>query len=162
MSEEKERREKGRESGSANHIELKKLTLDTARPKVVAERKSKGFRTARENLEDLCDSGSFVEYGQLAVAARRQRRTVDELRESTPADGIITGLATINSDMPGSLNTRAAVVVYDFTVLAGTQGYIHHKKLDRIIQSRGLPANLVPWGWKALFISGIGRNWSQR
>jgi acetyl-CoA carboxylase carboxyltransferase component len=81
---------------------LLEATGDRGRPEAVAARHAKGYRTARENLEDLCDPGSFVEYGQLAVAAQRQRRTLEELRGSTPADGVITGLATINADRFGA------------------------------------------------------------
>ena len=116
--------------------ELEKLlesTRDSGRPDAVARRRSKGYRTARENLEDLCDPGSFIEYGQLAVAAQRQRRGLEELRGSTPADGVITGLATVNAERFGAEATQVAVIVYDYTVLAGTQGYFHHRKLDRIL-----------------------------
>ncbi len=109
-------------------------TLDTGRPDAISSRKAKGFRTARENLDDLCDSDSFVEYGQLAVAAQRQRRTIEDLRENTAADGIITGVATINADQFDAGTSKAAVIINDFTVLAGTQGYFHHKKLDRILK----------------------------
>lgn len=116
---------------------LLEATGDHGRPEAVAARHAKGYRTARENLEDLCDPGSFVEYGQLAVAARRQRRSLEDLRGSTPADGVITGLATINADRFGAENSQVAVIVYDYTVLAGTQGYFHHKKLDRILDVAG-------------------------
>ena len=109
-------------------------THDEARPELVARRHAKGYRTARENLTDLCDAGSFNEYGQLAVAAQRQRRSPEELREDTPADGIITGTATINEEVFGAEATKVAVAINDFTVLAGTQGFFHHKKLDRILQ----------------------------
>ena len=108
--------------------------LDEARPEAVSRRKSKGYRTARENLDDLCDAGSLAEYGQLAVAAQRQRRSIDELRSATAADGIITGTATINSDLFGADRARAAIIVNDYSVLAGTQGFFHHKKLDRILE----------------------------
>lgn len=107
-------------------------SLDAARPEAVERRRAKGYRTARENLDDLCDDGSFVEYGQLAVAAQRQRRSLEELRAATPADGVITGTATINAGRVGRGRARAAVIVNDYTVLAGTQGYFHHKKLDRL------------------------------
>ncbi len=107
-------------------------TLDSARPDAVARRESKGSRTARANLTDLCDDGSFVEYGRLAVAAQRSRRDLDELRRETPADGVITGIGTVNSALFGAQAARTAVIVNDYTVLAGTQGYFHHLKLDRI------------------------------
>ena len=108
-------------------------TLDASRPEAVAGRHARGYRTARENLDDLCDAGSFIEYGQLAVAAQRQRRSLDDLRRNTPADGVITGLATINAAQFGTAASQVAVAIYDYTVLAGTQGYFHHKKLDRIL-----------------------------
>jgi len=124
-------------------------TRDEMRPDAVASRKSRGYRTARENLEDLCDPGSFVEYGQLAVAAQRQRRSLDDLRLNTPADGVLTGLATINSDLFGAGSSQVAVVVNDYTVLAGTQGYFHHRKLDRILEiaaSQHLPVVMFTEG----------------
>lgn len=102
-------------------------TGDEQRAESAARRHSKGYRTARENLADLVDADSFVEYGQLAVAAQRSRREIDDLQDKTAADGVITGLATVNGK-------RTAVVVYDYAVLAGTQGYFHHKKLDRIFE----------------------------
>jgi len=108
-------------------------TQDENRPEAVASRRARGYRTARENLEDLCDPGSFVEYGQLAVAAQRRRRDLEDLRKNTPADGVITGLGTINADHFGTAASQAAVAIYDYTVLAGTQGYFHHKKLDRLL-----------------------------
>jgi acetyl-CoA carboxylase carboxyltransferase component len=117
--------------------ELKELrrrlakTLDDNRPDALEKRHSKGFRTARENLQDLVDPDSFVEYGQLAVAAQRSRRDYEELQSSTAADGIVTGLATINADSVGRGAAQAVVVVNDYSVLAGTQGFFHHRKLDR-------------------------------
>ncbi len=102
-------------------------TSDEVRAEASAKRCAAGYRTARENLADLVDHGSFVEYGQLAVAAQRNRRDYEQLQQATAADAVITGVATVNGQ-------RAAVVVYDYSVLAGTQGYFHHKKLDRIFE----------------------------
>lgn len=102
-------------------------TLDEFRSEAAAKRHAKGYRTARENLEDLVDAGSFTEYGQLAVAAQRNRREYEELQSRTAADGVITGIGTVNGH-------RTAVIVYDYAVLAGTQGYFHHRKLDRICE----------------------------
>ena len=106
---------------------------DASRPEATAKRHDKGFRTARENLQDLCDPGSFVEYGELAVAAQRGRRQVDELRSDTPGDGVITGIAAVNSDLVGEKSARVLVIVNDYSVLAGTQGFYHHKKIDRLL-----------------------------
>jgi acetyl-CoA carboxylase carboxyltransferase component len=107
-------------------------TLDEGRIEATEKRHAKGYRTARENLVDLVDENSFTEYGQLAVAAQRARIDKDELYVKTAADGIITGTATINADHHPD-NCNAAVIINDYSVLAGTQGYFHHKKLDRIL-----------------------------
>lgn len=109
-------------------------TLDESRVEAREKRHAKGYRTARENLADLVDPNSFVEYGQLAVAAQRSRRAYEELQTRTAGDGVITGIATVNRDHFGEEKSRTAVVVYDYSVLAGTQGFYHHKKLDRIFE----------------------------
>ena len=109
------------------------IGLDASRPEAVARRHGTGQRTARENLADLCDPGSFVEYGALTIAAQRQRRTVEELIARTPADGMVTGLATINADVYGADRTGCVVMAYDYMVLAGTQGKNNHRKTDRML-----------------------------
>jgi acetyl-CoA carboxylase carboxyltransferase component len=102
------------------------FTLDNQRPDAVAKRHFLGLRTARENVDDLLDAGSFIEYGALAVAAQTLRRSAQDLQANTPADGIVTGI--------GSVAGRAcAVLAYDATVLAGTQGMRSHQKTDRMI-----------------------------
>ena len=110
------------------------LLLDSSRSEAVAKRHARGQRTARENVADLIDEGTFVEYGSFGVAAQRSRRSEEDLIANTPADGLITGLAKINSEMFGAENTNCAVVAYDYTVLAGTQGFINHRKKDRIFE----------------------------
>ncbi len=94
----------------------------------------KGFRSARENVNDLCDPDSFIEYGQLVVAAQRQRRELDDLIDNTPADGLIAGFGSINGIDFSEDQARAAVLAYDYTVLAGTQGAFNHKKTDRVLE----------------------------
>jgi acetyl/propionyl-CoA carboxylase alpha subunit/acetyl-CoA carboxylase carboxyltransferase component len=117
----------------AEVIARHRFTLDEARPDAVAKRRRTGHRTARENLDDLLDPGSFIEYGALAIAAQRRRRTVEDLIAATPADGIITGIGTVNAALFSPEKTRVAALAYDFTVLAGTQGYFNHKKTDRLL-----------------------------
>jgi acetyl-CoA carboxylase carboxyltransferase component len=112
-------------------------SLDSGRPEAVAKRHAKGYRTARENLYHLCDEDSFVEYGQLAVAAQRERIDRQKLKTETAADGVITGLATINAAQFGAENGQVIVVINDYSVLAGTQGYFHHRKIDRILDQAG-------------------------
>jgi acetyl/propionyl-CoA carboxylase alpha subunit/acetyl-CoA carboxylase carboxyltransferase component len=109
-------------------------TLDEARPDAVARRRKTGQRTTRENVEDLLDPGSFVEYGALTVAARRRRNTLEELIDQTPADGLVMGLGRVNTALVGEAAARCAVMAYDYTVLAGTQGAYNHKKMDRVIE----------------------------
>ncbi|MES2631533.1 MAG: carboxyl transferase domain-containing protein [Pseudomonadota bacterium] len=110
------------------------LTHDHARPESVARRRATGQRTARENLADLCDPGSFREYGSLAVAAQRSSRSFEELQRISPADGFIYGLASINAHLFGPDRSRCMVASPDYTVFSGTQGFIGHKKLDRLFE----------------------------
>ncbi len=109
------------------------LTEDAARPDVVGRRHERGGRTARENLEHLVDPGSFVEYGRYAVAAQRGRRDIEDLIERTPADGLIGGTARINAGLFTD-RSACAVLSYDYTVLAGTQGAVGHQKKDRLFE----------------------------
>ncbi len=108
--------------------------LDDARPDAVAKRHDRGQRTARENIADLVDPGSFVEYGPLVIAAQRRRRSVEDLIARTPADGLVGGLATVNGDLFGPDRARCIAMSYDYTVLAGTQGMKNHAKKDRLFE----------------------------
>jgi acetyl-CoA carboxylase carboxyltransferase component len=110
------------------------LTRDDVRPEAVARRRATGQRTARENVADLCDPDSFVEYGSLAIAAQRARRSVDELVTRTPADGLVAGIGRVNGDHFDDEHARCAVLSYDYTVLAGTQGQQNHRKKDRLFE----------------------------
>jgi acetyl-CoA carboxylase carboxyltransferase component len=114
-------------------LERRALTRDEARPEVVERRHSSGGRTARENIDDLVDPGSFVEYGGLAIAAQRARRELSELLKRTPADGLVAGTGRVNGDLFGD-QSACAVLSYDYTVLAGTQGTIGHRKKDRLFE----------------------------
>ena len=109
------------------------LTLDAHRPQAVAKRHALGLRTARENIADLCDAGSFSEYGALAVAAQRLRRSLDDLQRNTPADGMVTGIGSVNGAQFGADKSCCVVMAYDATVLAGTQGLRNHQKTDRLL-----------------------------
>lgn len=124
--------------------------MDDARPDAVARRRKTGQRTLRENIGDLCDAGSFVEYGGLAIASQRRRRARDELEAMSPGDGMVTGTATINC-ATAQHDARAAVIGYDYTVMAGTQGWANHRKLNRMLEVlAGNPLPLV------LFAEGGG------
>ena len=109
------------------------VTLDAARPDAVEKRRRTGQRTARENVEDLCDPESFVEYGQL-VLTPGSGLLRDEVIRKFPADGMITGIGSVNgAEFPGEAS-RCVVLAYDYTVLAGTQGVLNHVKTDRMLE----------------------------
>ncbi|MEV0948716.1 carboxyl transferase domain-containing protein [Rhodococcus sp. NPDC049939] len=110
------------------------VTLDAARPAAIAKREKIGRRSARANIADLVDPDSFIEYGPLVLAGQRSRRSEEDLIENTPADGLVAGLATINRGEFGPSTTQVAVMSYDYTVLAGTQGMRNHAKTDRVIE----------------------------
>lgn len=110
------------------------LTLDAARPDAVAKRRVRGYRTARENVADIVDEGSFIEYGSLVIAGQRLRHPVDHLVRTTPADGMVTGIGRVNGDIFGADASRCVVMSYDYTVQAGTQGLKNHEKTDRMLE----------------------------
>jgi acetyl/propionyl-CoA carboxylase alpha subunit len=123
---------------AARHLRI----LDDARPDAVERRHQRGKRTARENLDDLLDSDSFHEFGALVIAAQRRRRTLANLENATPADGLVAGFGTVDGHPTASL-------AYDYTVLAGTQGLQSHKKAERIFDlasRRGTPVVIFAEG----------------
>ncbi len=130
-------------------LDRQRGTLDVGRPDVVARRHQQGRRTARENIDDLCDPGTFTEYGSLAIAAQRGRRPVEELIERTPADGLVAGVGRVNGTDFGDRRSSCAVLSYDYTVMAGTQGAQNHRKKDRLfalVQRQRLPVVLFAEG----------------
>jgi acetyl/propionyl-CoA carboxylase alpha subunit/acetyl-CoA carboxylase carboxyltransferase component len=124
-----------------------RITRDEARPEAVARRRSRNQRTARENIDDLVDPGSFLEYGAFALAAQRRRRSAEELLKMSPADGLITGVGTVNGALFPPEKARCAALAYDFTVLAGTQGLMNHMKTDRLLEL--VEAEHLPVVWFA-------------
>lgn len=111
--------------------------LDENRPEAVAKRHGRGQRTARENVADLCDDGTFLEIGSVVVAAQRSRRPLDELIKRTPADGLICGYGAVNGAHFSAEAAQCLVMAYDYSVLAGTQGVLNHKKMDRMLTLAG-------------------------
>ena len=119
-------------------IDRHAVGLDEQRPDAVERRRARGRRTARENIGDLVDDGTFVEYGPLVIAAQRRRRELADLIAATPADGLVGGLGDVNGALFGSAGderaTKVVAVSYDYTVLAGTQGTQNHRKKDRLFE----------------------------
>ncbi|MGA5895087.1 carboxyl transferase domain-containing protein [Streptomyces venetus] len=127
----------------------KRFGDDASRPEMVARRHAEGRRTARENIADLCDPGSFVEYGGLAIAAQRSRRSLDDLIRRTPADGLVGGVGTVGADRFGPRSARVVAMSYDYSVMAGTQGMTGHRKKDRLFalaEQAHLPVVLLAEG----------------
>lgn len=115
-------------------IERHKLLQDEARPEAVAKRRKRGQRMIRENVADLLDPDDSIEYGGLAFAAQRRRVPIEELIKRTPADGMVAEIGSVNGDLFDRSRTRCLVLGYDFTVLAGTQGWFNHRKKDRMLE----------------------------
>ena len=110
------------------------FTLDENRPEAVAKRYARGFRMPRENIGQLVDKGTFKEYGPLVVARQHQRQTDEALRRNTPADGLVSGIGSVNGKYFSPDRARTMVISYDYTVLAGTQGARNHYKQDRMFE----------------------------
>jgi acetyl/propionyl-CoA carboxylase alpha subunit len=110
------------------------MGLDEHRQAKVERRHARGNRTARENIADLVDQDSFIEYGPLVIAAQRRRRSLDDLIENTPADGLVGGIGKVNGDLFQGHAAQAIVMSYDYMVLAGTQGMQNHRKKDRLFE----------------------------
>jgi acetyl/propionyl-CoA carboxylase alpha subunit/acetyl-CoA carboxylase carboxyltransferase component len=118
----------------ANVQRLHALTLDGARSERVARRHATGHRTARENIGDLCDPGTFVEYGPLVIG-QGLKGTIEERLQYAPGDGFVMGLGRINGDLFEPRQARCLVASYDYTSMAGTQSFMNHRKTDRIFQT---------------------------
>ena len=118
----------------AEVFERKAAGHDQNRPEAVAKRRKTGHRTARENIADLCDPGTFVEYGSVVVAGQRRRRSMADLIKNTTGDGMVCGLGQVNGHLFGPGRARAMLMSYDYMVLAGTQGIKNHAKKDRLFE----------------------------
>jgi acetyl-CoA carboxylase carboxyltransferase component len=126
----------------AEVLDRKDRTTDTRRATAVEKRHRQGHCTARENIADLCETGTFVEYGGLTLAAQRQRRSLDYLIDKTPADGLIGGIGLVDGH-------RAVVMSYDYMVMAGTQSVYNHDKMRRlfdIARQQNLPVVMLVEG----------------
>ncbi|MDI6741542.1 MAG: carboxyl transferase domain-containing protein [Smithella sp.] len=133
----------------AEMIKRHSFGFDENRPDAVEKQRQRNQRTARANVEDLCDAESFMEYGALAVAAQRGRRSQEDLTSKTPADGLIAGIGPVNDPLFPEEKSRCMVMAYDYTVLAGTQGFFNHKKMDRMLKlafEQSLPLVLFAGG----------------
>jgi methylmalonyl-CoA carboxyltransferase large subunit len=91
--------------------------------KLEKHRKS-GKLTARDRVEALVDSGSFQETGLFA----EHRATLFGMEgRSMPADGVVTGAASVNGRL-------VHIASQDFTVAGGSAGEVHSIKVAEIMQ----------------------------
>lgn len=119
----------------AEVLHFHELATDAGRVEATAKRHDAGKRTTRENIYDLCDPGSFFEYGPIVTATRYRDDTREQLEErviKTAADAMVMGVGRVNEDLVGKENARCVAMSYDYTVLAGTQGGKNHQKQDRM------------------------------
>ncbi|MEX2229145.1 MAG: carboxyl transferase domain-containing protein [Dehalococcoidia bacterium] len=114
-------------------FDRRQFGLDENRPEAVERRPTRGRRTVRENIAQLIDPGTWVEYGPLAIAGQRARRSLEELIRKTPADGLVAGIGSVNGDLFDEKRARTMFISYDDTVFAGTQGGRGHVKTDRMM-----------------------------
>ena len=114
-------------------IDRLSYTLDENRPEAVAKRRKRGYRMPRENIAQLIDEGSLLEYWPLIVAPEHQRYDEETLRKNTPADGLVAGTCTINAGLFGEEAARACIISHDYTVMAGTGSTRTGDKLKRMI-----------------------------
>lgn len=98
---------------------LKKSLREGGGQKAVERQHANGKKTARERLESLFDSGSFIETG-LFVKHRCGNFGME--KKESPGEGVVTGYGTIN----GRLAYAAA---QDFTVIGGSLGEMHADKI---------------------------------
>ncbi len=130
--------EKAEKDGRAllAEIEAARAQLqDAARPEAIARQHGRGRLSARERVELLVDPGSLREFGSLVSGEGAHQVG----RDKAPADGVITGTATLDG-------RPAVVAVQDFTVFGGSIGVLGSAKTQRALQvaiTRGIPLVLV-------------------
>ncbi len=118
----------------AEVLRRRAITTDESRRKQIERRHAQGGRSARENIYDLADEGSFYQYGSLAVGMAL-RGSVDELLDYAPSDGLVMGIGHVNGADFDESRSRCVLMSYDYSVLAGSQGGMNHKMMDRMFQT---------------------------
>ncbi|MCR4441197.1 MAG: methylmalonyl-CoA carboxyltransferase [Peptococcaceae bacterium] len=91
--------------------------------KAIEKQHKSGKLTARERIERLLDAGSFTELDKF-VAHRCVN--FDMAGKEAPGDGVITGYGTIDGRL-------VYIFAQDFTVLGGSLGEMHAKKICKVL-----------------------------
>lgn len=107
-----------------NHLEeRRKVTLMGGGEKKQQSQHEKGKKTARERVEQLLDSGSFVELGVFTQGDLSEASSLDI---KNPGEGVVTGYGTIDG-------RTIYVFAQDFTVAGGSLGEAHANKICRVL-----------------------------
>src|SRR5882672_296857 len=91
----------------------------------VAEETDVDLDHIRPDLAELIARHAITLDEKRPASVERRRKKVDDLIMNTPADGLISGVATVNAEKFGPEAARCMVISYDYTVLAGTQGHMN-------------------------------------
>lgn len=102
-------------------IEKRMKTLAGGGAERVQSQHEKGKMTARERIDCLLDTGSFCEIQSMA-----ESRNPDIGKKHLSGDGVVTGWGTIDG-------RTVCVAAQDFTVIGGTLGEMHAKKICHIM-----------------------------
>jgi len=89
----------------------------------VEKQKTSGKMTARERIVSILDENSFHEYDLFVEHAGKD---FDMDKKYLPGDGVVTGTGTING-------WPVCIFAQDFTVAGGSLGYMHAKKICKIM-----------------------------
>ena len=105
-------------------LELKRAKAKTGGgAKRIDAQHKKGKLTVWERIDYLFDEGSFQEVGSL-VESRFTDFGMEQ--KKLPGDGVVTGFGTINGE-------PVYIAAEDFTVMGGTYGEYHSRKIVRIM-----------------------------
>ncbi len=97
--------------------------LEGGGDKAIEKQKATGKMTARERIISLLDPDSFHEYD---LFVQHSGRDFDMDKKYLPGDGVITGTGTLNGH-------PVCIYAQDFTVAGGSLGYMHAKKITKIM-----------------------------
>ncbi len=106
--------------------DLKKRMMDAVQgggSQAIQKQKAGGKLTARERILSLLDKESFHEYDLFVEHAGKD---FDMDKKYLPGDGVVTGTGTIQGH-------PVCIYAQDFTVAGGSLGYMHAKKITKIM-----------------------------
>lgn len=103
--------------------EIRSKTQAGGGAKAVEKQRAQGKNTARERIENLVDPGSFVE---LNTFVKHRCTDLGMDKKETPGEGVVTGYGTVHGRL-------VYVFAQDFTVIGGSLGEMHAKKICNVM-----------------------------